>query len=90
MSVYVDELRPTRPSAKWRFTMAAHMLADSVDELHAFAESIGLRREWYQPTSTPHYDLTATRHKLALAKGAKRVNRTELVAIVRRLREATP
>lgn len=41
-----------------------------LERLHAFAESIGLRRAWFQPTSTPHYDLTPGRRKLALAMGA--------------------
>jgi hypothetical protein len=90
MSVYVDELRPTARTKAWPFTMAAHMLADTIDELHAMAEAIGLRREWFQPRSTPHYDLTASRHKLALARGAKRISRVELVALLRRLRAASP
>lgn len=64
------------------------MLADTVEELHAFAARIGLRRAWFQPESSPHYDLNAGRHAAALAAGAKLVDRRELVAVVRRLRDA--
>jgi len=87
MAVYVDYLRATARTRAWPFTLAAHMLADDVDELHAFAASIGLKREWFQRGSTPHYDLTATRHKRALELGAIRLDRRSLVALMRRLRE---
>ena len=90
MTVYVDQLRNTAPSRAWPFTMAAHMLADSVDELHAFATRLGMKRAWFQRGSTPHYDLTASRHKLALELGAVRLDRRQLVALVRRLRSQPP
>lgn len=42
-----------------------------VDELHAFAKRIGLRREWFQLHAlAPHYDLTPQRRERALALGA--------------------
>jgi len=48
-----------------------HMTCDgNLDELHALAEKIGLKRQWYQPKSTPHYDLTPTYREKALAAGA--------------------
>lgn len=91
MAVYVDWLRPTPRTRAWPYTQSCHMLADTLDELHAFAAAIGMKREWFQPGSTPHYDLTATRQKLALAKGAVRLRtKHELVALIRRLREGSP
>lgn len=86
MSAYVDKLRSVSVSRSWRWPQAAHLLADSVDELHAFAKKIGLRRQWFQDGSSPHYDLNPARHAAALAAGAKLVEREELVAIIRRLR----
>lgn len=89
MAVYVDWLRKTPRTSSWPYTQSCHMLADSVEELHAFAASIGMKREWFHPGSTPHYDLTATRQKLAIARGAQRLRtREELVALVRHLRKA--
>lgn len=87
MSVYVDNLRNTAPRRGWPYTMSAHLLADTLDELHTFAQRLGLKREWFQRGSAPHYDLTASRHKLALELGAIRLDRVGVVALVRRLRE---
>jgi tRNA isopentenyl-2-thiomethyl-A-37 hydroxylase MiaE len=86
MAVYVDALRRTSRTRAWPFVTAAHMMADTVEELHEFAARIGLKREWFQPRSSPHYDLTASRHAQALALGARLVDRHELVALIQRLR----
>lgn len=65
-----------------------HMVADTLDELHAMAARLGLRREWFQgDASTPHYDLSLERRAQALEFGAVEVDRRELVTILRRLRE---
>lgn len=88
MAVYVDRLQPTIPSPYWKWGESAHLIADTLDELHEFAQGIGLRREWFQPKSFPHYDLTPGRHRKALQRGAKLVDRRELVAVMRRYREA--
>ena len=40
-------------------------------ELHRFAQSIGIKREWYQDNPhTPHYDLTYGKRRQAIAAGA--------------------
>jgi hypothetical protein len=62
------------------------MLADTVEELHEFAARLGLKRAWYQPVSTPHYDLTATRRARAIHLGALEADRVGVVRIVRRYR----
>ena len=71
VTVYVDNLRvPTRVgriTARW-----SHLLADTDDELHAFAARLGLRRAWAQYHGTPksHYDVTDTKRRQAIALGA--------------------
>lgn len=78
MTVYVDELRvwPTR-IACFR-AGSCHLTADTLDELHAFAARIGLRRAWAQLDGrVPHYDLTAGRREAALAAGAVFVPATD-------------
>ena len=79
MAVYVDPLFNTEGwSEKWPFKQACHMMADSDDELHAFAARIGLKRAWHQPFprhSVSHYDLTASKRKAAVAAGAIEVDR---------------
>ena len=86
--IYVDALRRVAPTERWRWRQSAHMIADTLGELHTAALAIGLRRQWFQPRSFPHYDLTVARHARALEVGAKLVDRRELVAVIRRVRAA--
>lgn len=71
MSVYVDDMRRRarvgRLDAVW-----SHLLADTDDELHAFAARLGLRRSWFQKPGTPiaHYGVTEPKRQLALRLGA--------------------
>lgn len=71
MTTYVDEFRVWAPTSVRCFKAgSSHLTADSVRELHWFAGRIGLRREWFQDGSTPHYDLTEKRRAAALREGA--------------------
>jgi hypothetical protein len=57
-----------------------HLVSDtSIAELCEFAESLGLRREWLQRGSVPHFDLTGEYYNLAVARGAVLVSSRELV-----------
>jgi hypothetical protein len=76
MTVYVD------PLAEWGWrphgvpVPSCHMFTDTIDlaDLHAMAERIGMRREWFQDkVSAPHYDLTPPRRASAVAAGAVEV-----------------
>lgn len=61
----------------------SHMVSDeSLEELHAFAERIGMRRAWFQGD---HYDLMERMHVKARACGAVLVPSRELAR--RRVRE---
>ena len=82
MAVYVDKL----VDYGWRHGPSCHLIADSVDELIEFAVSIGLRREWYQPKSSPHFDLTEEGRAVAVSAGAIELNNRELVAKLREQR----
>ena len=80
MSIYVDEIA-FYPHTKLRYKYWCHMATDSndIEELHKFAEMIGLQRSWYQPYSHPHYDLTPNKRQLAISKGAIAVDSIEFV-----------
>jgi len=74
--IMVDELRRW-PHAKPPFDRgSSHLTVENalnpraLDELHAFAASIGLQRRWFQRKSWPHYDLTPARREAALKAGA--------------------
>lgn len=59
-----------------------HMIADSLNELHTFAKSIGLKREWFQDKRIPHYDLTTKRMiSKAIINGANKVTQRQIVII---------
>ena len=71
MTVRVDELKVWPHARHACFKRgSAHLTADTLEELHAFAARLGLRRAWFQPRSWPHYDLSPAKHVQALALGA--------------------
>lgn len=68
----VDELQ-VWPGPKPRCFRAGscHLTVDGdIEALHAFAARLGLKRTWFQPRSTPHYDLVPSKRELALKLGA--------------------
>ena len=83
MAVYVDGLR----DYGWRHGPSCHLIADSVDELIEFALAMGMRREWFQAKSTPHFDLTAGGRAQAVDMGAIELDRRQLIAKLRELRQ---
>lgn len=85
MSVYVDDAQHV-----FRGMKMSHLIADSEVELHAFAERLGLRREWFQDHRTPHYDISASVRLRARSLGALLVSQREMVKIVRRIRATEP
>lgn len=82
MAVYVDKLSDWG----WRHGLSCHMIGDSVSELMDFAVSIGLRPEWFQPKSSPHFDLTADARADAVKNGAIELERRAFVIKLRELR----
>lgn len=88
MSVYVDPLQPTVRNVNWRFPQGCHLIADSDDELHAFASRLGLKLGWFQGTSTiPHYDLTRNKRKQAVRTGAVEITLRQMAERIRAHRE---
>jgi len=72
MAVYVDKLRYYKDSSKvcGRIVKWSHLTADTAEELHRFAEFIGLKRSWFQNHRIPHYDITTSKRKEAINHGA--------------------
>lgn len=70
--IYIDEME--------------RMVADSLGELHEFAESIGLKRCWFQGGRYPHYDFT-TKKKIdqAIDMGATLISSRQLLGKSKRL-----
>lgn len=72
MAVYVGQLFNCAPykTGAWKWKEACHLLADSVEELHEMADTIRLKRSWFQRKSVPHYDLTQGMRRKAIKAGA--------------------
>ncbi len=91
MTVYVDDWRQPATvgpvTARW-----SHLTADTTEELHAFAETLGMRRVWFQGHShdrlRDHYDVTDRLREEAIARGAVAVTWRQ-AARARRLRRST-
>jgi len=83
MAVYVDNVR-----IAWKGRLWCHLVADSADELHRFAQRLGLRRAWFQRSASyPHYDVTAELRERAIELGALSGSRRQIITCARRLKE---
>lgn len=81
MTVYVD-----KPLHRFGRMVMCHMMADTLEELHAMADLIGVDRRHFQPESSPHYDICKQKRAIAVGAGAKEVDRRGTVAVIRKLR----
>lgn len=72
--VYVDDMR-----APYGRMLMCHMIADTDDELHAMADSIGVARRWHQGD---HYDICLSKRALAVHYGAQELTRMQLGRMV--------
>lgn len=87
MAIYVDDLvsygQQAKPGAERYFgngKQSCHLTCDgNLEELHAFADSLGLRRSWFQRGSIPHYDLTPNKRAAAVRAGAQQVSTVEAI-----------
>jgi len=76
MAILVDA-----PIWRWRGRRWSHLVSDrALDELHDFADQLGLSRGWFQ---CDHYDVPASVRELAILKGAVPVSASELVLRLR-------
>jgi hypothetical protein len=83
--VYVDQY-----FAQYGRMQMSHMIADTLDELHAMADKIGVARKWFQKhASIPHYDVCKSKRELAIKFGAIPVERRDFVLKMREIRPLT-
>ncbi len=84
MSVHVDDAVHS-----WREQRWAHLMADTLDELHAFARELGIPpRAFQNKRSGAHYDVTSGLRERAIALGAvavsRHADRDKLKAVIQR------
>lgn len=87
MSVYVDDAVHA-----WRGQRWAHLMADTLEELHAMAQRLGIpRRAFQNKTSGAHYDVTAALREDAIRLGAiaisRHTDREQVKAVIARAKE---
>ncbi|HEY1141964.1 MAG TPA: DUF4031 domain-containing protein [Lysobacter sp.] len=71
MTVYVDDAVHL-----WRGRRWAHLMADTLEELHAMAEKLEIpRRAFQNKTSGAHYDVPSDLRERAIARGATAISR---------------
>lgn len=74
MTVYIDDARIPATVGRWTARWS-HLTADTKDELHEFADRLGLRRAWFQdkPNGAWHYDVSDEVRARAILLGATQV-----------------
>ena len=90
MSAFLDPMVDQRKRIGRGGPLWCHLIADSVEELHALADRIGLQRSWFQDkASFPHYDVGSERiRELAIKAGAISCDRRTFVGHLQRIRAA--
>lgn len=79
MGVFVDDMRLPK-KVKNLDRVWSHMGADSLEEMHQFARKLGLKRSYFQISSSgiPHYDVTEKVRAKAVKMGAEELTTKEL------------
>ena len=82
MTVYVDD-----PFTLWRGQRWAHLMADTLDELHVFAQhKLDIpRRAFQNKTSGAHYDVPEALRDEAIRQGAVPISRHTDRELLRRV-----
>jgi Protein of unknown function (DUF4031) len=87
MAVYVDDSR-----IRWRGHEWSHLIADTTEELHAFAARLGLARGlFHRSPARPwkdHYDIPEAKRQVAIGRGARPITSREAAAMLRTRRLA--
>jgi hypothetical protein len=85
MAVYVDDIQVCVPNERWKWKEFCHLTADSVRELLAFADKLGLKRFWFQDDPRlPHFDLTPGMRAKAIRYGAQEVDFKFMVEMMKK------
>ena len=82
MAIYVDRSSVSFKGRKW-----CHLMADTLEELHAFAQQMGIdARLFHRDASYPHYDITLEMRSMVIAHGAVDADRKMIIAVGKRLK----
>ena len=77
--IYIDTLQ-SYPGKRKKY---AHMMADTLSELHEFAERIGVKKHFFHKD---HYDIREFEYNIVAHAGAKVVRPRELIDLRKKLK----
>ena len=87
MACYVDDMY-LHPMGRFGRMKMSHLVADTLDELHAMADRIGVARRWVQHAERGkgwvHYDISMEKRQLAIAAGAVPITMRQLAMMTYR------
>lgn len=75
---------------KYGRMLMSHMVSDNLEELHAFADELGIAWKHFQDKDgKPHYDICKAKKAKALTMfGVKEVNDREIVSVLKNFHKA--
>lgn len=77
--IVVDNAVWKKPNGRKNY---AHMATDgSIEELHLFAEQIGVKRHFFHRGEKPHYDINEDQRLVAITAGAVEVSSKYIVRL---------
>ncbi len=84
MTAYVDPAVFKKPNGRKSY---AHLVADTVAELHAFAASIGVKPHFFHKSASYlHYDITEEQRTKAIEAGATEVSSKQLLGYAKEMK----
>ena len=82
MAIYVD-----RAKVPFKGQMWCHLMADTLEELHEFAQLHGIdARLFHRTASYPHYDITLAMRDKVIVHGAIDADRQTIIACGKKLK----
>lgn len=73
------------------YSDGVHIVADTIEELHEYCASVGIKRCWFEGVRKghPHYDLPFSKsHKVIFGKGQVQLKSSrEILAVSKKLME---
>lgn len=92
MTVYVDDMY-LRPMGRLGRMKMSHMVADTLEELNAMADKIGVARKWIQDADMGHgwvhYDVSMQARQKAIEHGAVAITLRELALMTMEWKKVT-
>ena len=69
---------------KYRNMLMSHLIADTLEELHAMAKALGINTIHFQnKPNQPHYDICQAKKKIAISMGVQEISDKQIILILK-------